>query len=315
MEISLDNANKLFRDKKFHRAKAIYESLLDVYPKSFHDYIKLNIDFCNREIQKVTSTEDEFDKVYSNSFRGWTAIITLWKRTDYLIEQLEAIMDQTIPPDTIIIIQNENHFNFKELDLSRFPIKVIRSDLNSLYTRWIIGYLANSKYVNVFDDDVIPGRKWIESCIRVCEAQNALVGPSGRIAKPGKSPAWQSVDINVKGDPKYSCNDKDVECDWVCNSYFFKTEWIKYITAAERYSATQKTFDDIQLATTLRYYGGIRVFVPKQPKNEIDRNGHTKRHYGHDEFALWKRASSDHTDQRNKLIQKINNSDYQWVKV
>lgn len=315
MDISLEKANELFRDEKFEQAKIMYKSLLDAYPKVFHDFINLKINLCAKETENTSLDETSFSNIYKNDFEGWAAVITLWKRTDYLKEQLEAIMAQTIPPKTIIIIQNEHHIAVNEMGLDKFPIKVVQSDLNSLYTRWIVGYLANTKYVNVFDDDVIPGKKWIESCIRVCESKNALVGPSGRVARPDKNPAWESVDINTKGDQKYSCQDKDVECDWVCNSYFFKTEWIKYITSAERYSGTQKTFDDIQLSTTLRYYGGVRVFVPMQPKSDIDRNGHTKRHYGHDEFALWKRSTSDHTDQRNDYIRKINQSDYSWIKV
>lgn len=313
LDRSLYAANKFFNEDRFEKALEIYKEVLVSYPDSFQDYVKLKIELCNNEILYDFNKDSRFSDVFKNNNQGWTAIITLWKRKEYLGEQLKAIMEQTIPPESIIIIKNEKHIEIKEEYVNTYPITVISSELNSLYTRWIIGYLTNTKYVNVFDDDVIPGRKWIESCIRVCETKNALVGPSGRIACPNKNPAWKSVDIDIKGERKFCCEDKDVECDWVCNSYFFKTEWIKYITSAERYLNTQKTFDDIQLATTLRHYGGIKVFVPKQPKDDLDRNGHIKRHYGHDEYALWKRSQSTHTDKRNILINKINNSDYTWV--
>lgn len=311
--LSLQSANALFQSQQYDQAMKQYESLLESYPDVFKKSIQAKIEMCKKNLSQDDLIATEFHQIFESKSEGWVAVITLWKRTAYLEEQLKAIMAQTIPPNSIIIIQNENHMQIDKKLFDLYPIQHIQSGVNSLYMRWIVGYLANAKYVCVFDDDVISGNRWIENCIRVCESQNALVGPSGRVARPNESPAWSSVDINVKGDQKFSCVDKDVECDWVCNAYFFKVEWIKYIVSAARYNATQKTFDDIQLATTLKHYAGVKVFVPKQPKDDKSLNGHAKREYGHDEHALWKRAKSEHMEQRNQLIKRIDLSGHKWV--
>ncbi|MAB44291.1 MAG: hypothetical protein CMN67_02490 [Sphingomonadaceae bacterium] len=255
--------------------------------------------------QFLEKSETKFLRVFNNECdNNWVAVITLWKRIDYLEEQLDAVFGQSVPPESVILIQNEYHIDIPDDIRSRDRIEVIQSGLNSLYTRWIVGYLANAKFVCVFDDDVIPGSDWIQSCIRTSEKHNALVGPSGRRAKPSETPAWESVETVG--------SDNDALCDWVCNSYFFQTEWIKYIVEARRYRSSHKTFDDIQLATTLKALGNINCVVPAQPSSDKRLNGHLKRKYGHDEHALWKRSASEHTHQRSKLVRQLDDADFEW---
>lgn len=249
--------------------------------------------------------EDKFLGIFNNISRNdWVAVITLWKRVEYLEEQLDAVFGQSVPPEKVILIQNEYHFDIPNDIRSRDRVEVIQSGLNSLYTRWIVGYLADAKFVCVFDDDVIPGSNWIQSCIRASEKHNALVGPSGRRAKPSETPAWESVETVGSND--------DAICDWVCNSYFFQTAWIKYIVEARRYRGSHKTFDDIQLATTLKALGNINCVVPAQPGSDERLNGHLKRKYGHDEHALWKRSASEHTNQRSELVRQLDDADFEW---
>lgn len=315
--MNLRFANELFRQEKYSDALECYKDILEEYP-TFKEVIRANINICETMISNHQNDDNQdFQNVFAPLVdNGWVAVITLWKRSSYLREQLNAICGQTIKPNEIIIIQNENHFEIDKELIEEYGVKVVKSDINSLYTRWIIGYLSDSKYISVFDDDVIPGKKWIENCIRVCETHNALVGPSGRRAKLDKEPAWISVDIGSKNKENLSCTDRDVVCDWVCNSYFFKKEWIKYVVSAGRYLSTQKTFDDIQLATTLKFYGGIKTVVPQQSKDNLDFNGHIKREYGHDEFALWKRQSSEHANKRTEFIRKLNQCEqFTWNSV
>jgi hypothetical protein len=93
---------------------------------------------------------------------SWTALITLYKRSEYLEVQLCAIANQSVPPQKIIIIQNERHFEISPDLLRQYKVELIMSEVNSLYSRWIIGYLFDSEYVCAFDDDVIPGSQWID---------------------------------------------------------------------------------------------------------------------------------------------------------
>lgn len=317
--MSITAGNESFRKGDFRSAIEEYRKVQSDSP--MFRQARFNIQQCLTQISRAnteihaytdeTKAPVEGLKKITDVYRvqkndSWTAVITLWRRGDYLKEQLTAIMNQTITPDNIIIIQNESHLTIDRKDFSQFNFTLIKSDLNSLYTRWIIGYLSDSKYVCVFDDDVIPGRKWIELCIQTSNKYNALVGPSGRIAQPGSQPAWKSIETQESGE--------DELCDWVCNSYFFQTSWIKYVVAADRYAGSQKTYDDIQLATTLKAFGGINTVVPGQPKKNPELNGHTKRQYGHDEHALWKRQPTEHMLSRSQMIDKLNGANFSWCR-
>lgn len=310
-DVSFSNANYLLLNNRLLEAETAYRELLITKPElSF--VISSFIERC-QELRADSGGESAISKnmkirgVYSDAnSAGWSAVITVYKRQDYLGEQLRAIQDQSVPPDQIVVLQNESHVEIDPFLLDKYEVKVIQSDINSLYFRWIVGYLLDSCYICVFDDDVIPGHRWIESCIYACEKFNALVGPSGRRAAPyQEGKAWTSVENFSESTFEF--------CDWVCNSYFFRKEWVKYITQFSRYYNTQKTFDDIQLATTLKAAGNINVIVPPQVDKKSEWNGHVKREYGHDEHALWKRHASDHADQRRDLIQKLDKSGFQWV--
>lgn len=245
----------------------------------------------------------------------WSAIITMWKRQDYLAEQLAAIRSQSIPPQEIIIILNEGHIpETKIRDLGGPEIKIIRSDINSLYSRWAVAYIAEGEYVSVFDDDVIPGKYWIANAIRACTSYNALVGPAGRIYnKNGLHGYYKLVVPNTDNLNTISCGETDVYCDWVCNSYLFKREWVNHALSSLRYKDSFKTFDDIQLATSLYLNGGIRCITPMQPSFDKELHGSLRHHYGHDAHAIWKTNSDHHFAERKSYIEGLIDKGYVQV--
>jgi hypothetical protein len=248
----------------------------------------------------------------------WSAIVTMWKRKEYLAEQLAAIRSQSIPPEEIIIILNEGHILESEIrEIGGSDIKVIRSDINSLYSRWAIAYIALGEFVSVFDDDVIPGEYWIENAIRTCLSYNALVGPAGRIFnKNGIHGFYELVVPNGVSEKNRvrDCSFSDVFCDWVCNSYLFKREWAGFALADKRYKDHQKTFDDIQLATSLFMTAGINCMVPMQPLGEIGYHGSLKREYGNDKYAIWLTNSDQHFSNRKSYIEWLVDRGYVCVK-
>ena len=91
-----------------------------------------------------------------------TTILTVYRRPHTLIEQLEAIQNQTYPPSSIIIWKN----HYDNIVLPEIPehlkknVDIITSTRNfGVWARFALGLLANTNYVAVFDDDTIPGTK------------------------------------------------------------------------------------------------------------------------------------------------------------
>lgn len=300
----LSKANRLMEAKHYNEAILEYNRINHKNPLYVH--AQANIARALRLVETEHKSKLQANLLAAvtspkSGTQSWSAIITLWKRSGYLDEQITSIKSQTIPPEEIFIIQNEAHLQF---DASMFgnnpPIHVITSSLNSLYTRFILGYLSCSEYICVFDDDVIPGEEWIQNCFCCSHKHNALVGPSGRVAAINNEPAWTSIESYESV--------KDELCDWVCNSYFFKRDWIQYLHMNERPEKAHMTYDDIHFAASLRAFGGITAAVPAQDLEKPRTLGHQKRSYGHDSHALWKRQNLEHRDKRSAFIRKVFNN-------
>lgn len=305
--------------------KGLYKEALDRIQKirqntpEISQIRELNLQFLEERIRARLMTgpnasiESQFNQnnklINDASNNTWSAIITIWKRYDYLAEQLAAIRKQSIPPQEIIVIINEGHIlKSKIQEIGGNDIKIIQSDINSLYSRWALAYIAQGEYVSVFDDDVIPGEHWVANAIRACSQYNALIGPSGRIYnKKSKNNFFKLVAPNA--DPKdkdaINCSDTDIYCDWVCNSYFFKREWVGHILSNMRYLDSFKTFDDIQLATSLYLSGGIRCVTPMQPSFDQRLHGYRKRGYGSDAHTIWKTNLDQHFIEQRKYIEQL----------
>ena len=115
-----------------------------------------------------------------------TATVNVFKRPHILKQQLDAIRSQSLPPSCIIIWNNGN----KTIDLTEYKndplFKVCDNNFNSgVWSRFIIGYLAPTTYISIFDDDTIPGHNWFKNCMDSMNKREALYGTIGVLFEPG----------------------------------------------------------------------------------------------------------------------------------
>ena len=105
-----------------------------------------------------------------------TVILNVYKRPHTLLEQINAIKKQTIPPTQIMIWVNGK----VELPKLDDDIIVTKCSHNlKFHARFAYGLLAKTKYVAFFDDDTIPGNKWFENCLNSMKKENAIYGSTG----------------------------------------------------------------------------------------------------------------------------------------
>lgn len=193
-----------------------------------------------------------------------TAIINIYKRPHTVDTQLEAIRSQTIPPKCIFIWNNGN----KNIDLTKYKVmpdvRVFDNNFNyGVWSRFLIGFLAPTKYICIFDDDTVPGNRWFENCIESMENKEALYGTIGVIFKEFdryvhlKRYGWDG-----------SCN-SSVAVDIVGHSWFFKKEWLKYFVREEPQVYTKiSNGEDIHFSFMLQKYANIPTLVPPHPLND-----------------------------------------------
>lgn len=196
-----------------------------------------------------------------------TAIVNVYKRPHTLETQIQAILAQTIKPACIFIWNNGN-----PIDLSKYKeypeIRIFDSSHNfGVWSRFLIGFLAPTKYICIFDDDTIPGNRWFENCIQTMNTREALLGTIGVIFEN---------DQKYTHLKRYGWDGPSTEktpVDIVGHSWFFKKEWLSYfVRESPQVHERISSGEDIHFAFMLQKYANIPVYVPPHP---------------HDDQSLW----------------------------
>lgn len=226
-----------------------------------------------------------------------TVILTVWKRNN-LQEQITALLSQTILPTKIWIY----HCKFSvPPDISlcqKFPMIEYQVNTGDLgyFGRFSLALHAQTPYVYILDDDVIPSVTWLETCLDLCSEQNSIISATGRIVpegdfKPerpkGQKEAFIStyfVGDNYDEYPENYCL-ANTDVDFGCNSWFFKSEWLTYFWGIKPF--TTATGEDIHFSASCLLLGGVKTMVPRQ--DVVNVSGNIRKEYGYDDFATWKK--------------------------
>jgi glycosyltransferase involved in cell wall biosynthesis len=192
-----------------------------------------------------------------------SVILTVYARPENLDLQLKHINNQSIKPDEIIIVVDFNadiNFNFEKYQ----DYKVVSFNQNmGVWARFSIALLSKSKYVCVFDDDTIPGKKWFENCIKTLDKVDGLLGTVGIKFKSGALDYSYSDRV---GWP--SANDKIEQVDIVGHSWFFKRELIeKFWNNTSDHHKYKKSGEDMHFSYIISKELGLKTFVPPHPQN------------------------------------------------
>lgn len=220
-----------------------------------------------------------------------TTVLQIYKRNKYLNEQIEAIKNQSIKSN-IVIVHNEGGVRFDYIDDN---IQYIYANPNMKYhLRFAIGLLYNTEYISFFDDDTIPGKNWYENCIETIEKHNCICVSNGRDV---------NIDNKTQTCPGGWCspNDKEIKCWFGGHAWFMKKSSLKYMWYDE--IIEKENGEDIQLSANCLKYGGIPTYVPPHPKNDIDKWGSVKgMSLGSDKDASYIN-NPQHYQERIKLLE------------
>ena len=267
-----------------------------MYVNSTGAYSNVICDFKHGHKVKVpTSTEDV------------TAVLTVYKRPQYLQEQLEALYNQTIKPKSIIVVKNfAEGIEFPTLpEYLTHNIKFIDSNTNfGVWTRFAIALLADTKYVCVFDDDTIPGRRWFENCLKSMKIREGLYGTIG-IRFPAPSYVFNHSDKFGWSNPNVSTEEVDI----VGHAWFMKREWIHHLwNYNPSFNHDLKCGEDINLSFYLQK-AGIPSLVPPHPPGYYEVYGSHPAsgwNYGTDKDAISNEADA-YSNFNTSLMSAIKN--------
>lgn len=220
-----------------------------------------------------------------------SVILTQYKRPHLHALQVNSIKSQSIKPSEIFCWVNSS----SKSTIRVGGVSYIHCDDNwKFHGRFALAMLCKSEYIAIFDDDIIPGTNWFESCINY--AEHGILGSSGIL-----------LPLNgYRPHVKIGHNGQHSDAFWKVNlvghSWFTKKEFLRDMWREEPLSWDNG--EDIQLAALAQIYSNISCYVPPHPENNIDVWGCLPKYrlLGDDSVATSK-IMKIHYDLRGKLVE------------
>jgi hypothetical protein len=192
---------------------------------------------------------------------GITAILTVYKRGEYLSAQIDALRQQSIPPTEIWVWCNDSDVPLQ--DVSELVDRVIVSNSNwKFWGRFALANMVRTPYISLFDDDILPQTNWLKNCLATyATGLDGILGGSGVLlpAEGGYSSknkvGWNGHHVN-----------EATRVDLVGHAWFFKKEHLKYMWQEQPMS--WENGEDIHLSCMAWKHAGIGTYVPPHPAND-----------------------------------------------
>jgi hypothetical protein len=247
-------------------------------------------------------------KVLSNI----TAILNVFKRPQNLKVQINFLKNQTIKPKQIIIWKNysENIVIPNEIKEDKSILIIESSENLGVWPRFLIGLLANTEYICVFDDDTIPGKCWFENCLKTMSKVNGLLGTVGLIFNSKEE--YYSHSRHGWSNPHSDI----LQVDIVGHSWFFRKKWIlelyNILPDLMKYKIVG---EDMGLSWALQQIG-INTYVPPHPINNLDLFGSLPNFawsFGTDNVSIHK--SEDIKNKFNDMYKFFIERGFKFVKI
>nr|MDE7431992.1 glycosyltransferase family 2 protein [Lachnospiraceae bacterium] len=194
-----------------------------------------------------------------------SVVLTAYKKPEALKKQLDAVMNQTLKPKEIFLFQDgiekEYTINFTPELLKQFDDVKISSVNMGVWERFRYAQSVNSELVCIFDDDTIPGQKWLENCHFHMMKEEGVYGTVGIVLdKHSTYPDGGYFKVGWRG----PCSELG-RVDFVGHSWFMKKKYLDYMfDHTEKYQTFKYVAEDMCLSFMCEKKG-IHTFVPPHP--------------------------------------------------
>lgn len=221
-----------------------------------------------------------------------SVVLNGYKRQN-LKEQVEAIKNQTVPVKEIFYWQNTIPGVSYDED-TYCELNSALSNYNyGVWARFAYALNAKSDYVCVFDDDTIPGNRWLENCLQTYKTHPGLLGGIGLRFKN------ENYELDLTEDNKYTrygwdsnpqCvgnNTEPVEVDIVGHSWFFSRDLLSvFWRELPEEKWTMLCGEDIHFSYMIQKYTDLKTYVPPHPSDDTSMWSSLKAiQYGADQHA------------------------------
>ena len=230
-----------------------------------------------------------------------TTVLSVVHRLDYLSSQIESIENQTIDSDIMIIWRAGCKYPLK------YPAIIYANEsehFNSLYGRFYNSLHIKTPYTFIVDDDILPGEKYIERCIKFSKEHNdkVVVATYGVNFKSNST----LYDVKERIGPKHFLKEP-TKVDMGGQGWFMKTELLQHFLYDKL--KEEGSGEDLHFSFCL-FKNNIPIYIiDKDKEDQQTWQDLTLGERGADDQAQWRQ--SQHKNIRNKLIKHY--SDKGWL--
>jgi hypothetical protein len=190
-----------------------------------------------------------------------TAILSYWKRPHNLRAQVSALRGQSAPPAEIWLwadtCDENRSYSYDDVEVDR----AFRNSSNlGVYGRFAVALLARSQYVAIFDDDTIPGRRYLEACLAAIREQPGIYSAAGvqflsaESYRPCLRYGWAQRTSTT------------TRVDVGCHSWLLQRDWLGYLWREPPFDWSNG--EDMRLSYLCQKYGGLPTYVAAQDCDE-----------------------------------------------
>jgi GT2 family glycosyltransferase/tetratricopeptide (TPR) repeat protein len=222
-----------------------------------------------------------------------TAILTAYRRPETLRDQLSAIREQTAAPQEVWLWANQPRREMRTVIKGLEFDRVVTSSRNAfVHARFALALTAPTEFVAIFDDDTIPGRRWLENCWHTFDKLPGILGSAGVRLHDTR---YASRSVHGWHHPETEA----AEVDLVGHAWFLKTEWVHYLFSAPPVTGTNG--EDIELSARAWRLAGIHTYCPPHPSRDRELWGSLHGvTFGDDAVALSRRPQ--HLEERDRIV-------------
>lgn len=222
-----------------------------------------------------------------------TTVLSVVNRLHYLESQIESINEQTVDSDIFMIWRNKKTYDLK------YPSIIYRNEsehFNSLYGRFYNSLHIKTPYVFIVDDDILPGKKYIERCMEFSKKENdkVVICTFGVTVSPNNISYYN---ISRTG-PEIFLN-KPTQVDMGGQGWFMKTELLYHFL--NETIVDESTGEDLHFSFCLANKNIPIMILDKDKKDRDTWQDLTLGRRGGDEFAQ-KGTNPTHHKVRDELL-------------
>lgn len=219
-----------------------------------------------------------------------SVILNGYKRGACLDEQYDALQKSTIKPDEILLWYNHPEVGEVNYEIiGKIPTAL--SNLNmGVWARFAYALNSKSKYVCIFDDDMVPGTEWLKNCLDTTKTHPGLYGAVGLLyllPNPPQYSSYYEKYIRFGWVPEGHI-ESPIQVDLVGHVWFFEREWLSYFWRELPDPKYNTCGEDMHFSYMLQKYAGIKTYVPPHPQKNTNMWGNViGSKYATDSNSMW----------------------------